>query len=196
MTDGRVKVTGAASRTMAPDSATWRAETVETGTDARAAYERCTAGLNALVERLAAVGEVATDAVVVQPRFDERGPSGVEAIGAVRVRCPAERAGEVAQAAMAAGGNRLHGPWFHFEDEDAVREELLAEAVVGARRKAERLAGAAGRRLGGVLAVDESGEREYGVVATAAVAGGEPPDVRPREQRVTSHVTVVFALMD
>jgi len=196
VSERHVKVTGAASRTLAPDTATWRAETVETGTDARAAFERCSASLNALVERLDGVGEVATDAVVVQPRFDERGPSGVEAIGAVRVRCAAERAGEVAQAAMAAGGNRLHGPWFHYEDEETVREELLGEAVAVARRKAERLATAAGRRLGGVLTVEESGDREYGVIAASAVSAAESPDVRPREQTVTSTVTVVFALED
>ena len=187
MTGDHVTVGGAASRAVAPGTATWRAETVEADDDPRAAFERCSARLNALVERLAAVGEVATEAVVVQPRFEERGP---EAVGAVRVRCPAERAGEVAQAAMAAGANRLHGPQFEYEVEDAVREDLLADAVAHARRKAERLASAAGRRLGPVRSVAESHERD--VVELAAIG----PDVRPRDQTVTANVTVVFGLED
>ncbi|MGH2949800.1 MAG: SIMPL domain-containing protein, partial [Solirubrobacteraceae bacterium] len=154
MTGDQVTVTGTAGRAVAPGTATWRAEAVEVDDDPRAAFERCSGRLNALVSRLATVGEVDTEAVVVQPRFDERRP---EAVGAVRVRCPAERAGEVAQAAMAAGADRLHGPMFDYEAQDAVREQLLAEAVGDARRKGERLAAAAGRRLGPVRRIEERG---------------------------------------
>jgi uncharacterized protein len=189
VTDDRVTVTGAASRSVAPETATWRAEAVEADDDPRAAFERCGVRLGGLVERLAAVGEVSTDAVVVQPRWRDDGPAGAEAIGAVRVRCPAVRAGEVAQAAMAAGADRLHGPRFEYEGERAAREELLGEAVADARRKAERLAAAAGRRLGAVRSIDESDDRE--IIAMSASGG---PDVRPREQQVTASLTVVFEL--
>ena len=193
MTDDRVTVTGAASRAVAPATATWRAEAVEGDADPRAAFERATLRMNALLEGLAGVGEVDTDAVVVQPRWEEHGPKDAEAIGAVRVESPAERAGEVAQAAMAAGADRLHGPRYVY-DWQAVHEELLAEALEAARRKAERLAAAAGRRLGRVLAIDEQGTRrvdDHGIVAFAV---SETPDVRPREQTVTAELTVVFAL--
>jgi uncharacterized protein len=195
VTGDHVTVTGTASRAVAPGTATWRAEAVEVDDDPRTAFERCSGRLNGLVSRLAAVGEVDTEAVVVQPRFDERRP---EAVGAVRVRCPAERAGEVAQAAMAAGADRLHGPMFDYEAQDAVREELLAEAVGDARRKGERLAAAAGRRLGPVRRIEERGpdDRVPFVDAVAMSAGGPAPDVRPREQTVMATVTVAFALED
>jgi uncharacterized protein YggE len=191
-----VTVAGVASRAVAPSSATWRAEAVESDDDPRAAFERCSARLNALVERLSGVGEVHTEAVVVQPRFEEGG--GPEAVGAVRVRCPAERAGEVAQAAMQAGANRLRGPRFEYEGQDAVREELLADAVAHARRKAERLAAAAGRRLGRVLSVEEDGADEIIPMSRSAavVDSGGAPDVRPREQTISVTVAVVFALED
>jgi uncharacterized protein len=199
VTHEHVTVTGAARRSVAPGAATWRAEAVEADDDPRAAFERCSSRLNALVERLAAVGQVATDAVVVQPRWEEQGPAvGAEAVGAVRVRCPAVRAGEVAQAAMAAGADRLHGPRFEYEREDEVREELLGEAVADARRKAQRLATAAGRDLGPVLRIEEHSRDRvpHAVVQAAAFGEGEMdvPDVRPREQTVTASVTVVFAL--
>jgi uncharacterized protein len=190
VTDDRVTVTGAASRSVAPGTATWRAEAVEADDDPRAAFERCSGRLNGLVERLAAVGDVSTDAVVVQPRWEDEGRAGAEAIGAVRVRGPAARAGEVAQAAMAAGADRLHGPRFEYEAEQQVHDELLGEAVADARRKAERLAAAAGRRLGAVRTIDET--REVEVVAMSASSG---PDVRPREQQVTAALTVVFELV-
>ena len=197
MTDEYVKVTGAAERAVAPGAATWRAETVEADDDPRAAFERCSSRLNALVERLDGVGEVATEAVVVQPRWDERGAArGAEAIGAVRVRASAARAGDVAQAAMAAGADRLHGPRFEYDDADGVQRELLGEAVADARGKAERLAAAAGRRLGPVRAIDESGPERTPGELRAAAAVVEAPDVRPRELTVTARVTVTFALAD
>lgn len=194
MTDDHVTVTGTAERAVAPGAATWRAEAVEADDDPRAAFERCSSRLNALVERLDGLGEVATEAVVVQPRWEERGQAGAEAVGAVRIRAAAARAGDVAQAAMAAGADRLHGPRFEFDDAEGVRRELLAEAVADARGKAERLAAAGGRKLGAVRAIEEAGpERVPGSVRMAAV---EAPDVRPRELTVTAAVTVVFALVD
>jgi uncharacterized protein YggE len=193
VTDDHVTVTGTAERAVAPGAATWRAEAVEADDDPRAAFERCSSRLNALVERLDGLGEVATEAVVVQPRWAEGGAAGAEAIGAVRVRAAAGRAGDVAQAAMAAGADRLHGPRFEYDDAEGVRRELLAEAVADARGKAELLAAAGGRRLGTVRAIEEAGpERAPGPVRMAAVS--DAPDVRPRELTVTAAVTVVFAL--
>jgi uncharacterized protein YggE len=192
VTDDRVTVTGTAQRAVAPGAATWRAEAVEADDDPRLAFERCSERLNALVGRLGGVGDVATEAVVVQPRWDEGGERGAEAIGAVRVRAAAERAGEVAQAAMAAGADRLHGPHFEYDEAEGARGELLAEAVADARGKAERLAAAAGRSLGAVRVIEEAGpERRM-----AAAAMREAPDVVPREQTMTAAVTVTFALVD
>jgi uncharacterized protein len=192
VTDDRVTVIGTAQRAVAPGAATWRAEAVEADDDPRLAFERCSERLNALVGRIGGLGEVATEAVVVQPRWDEGGRRGAEAIGAVRVRAAAERAGEVAQAAMAAGADRLHGPHFEYDEADGARDELLGEAVADARGKAERLAAAAGRSLGAVRVIEEAGpERRM-----AAVAMREAPDVAPREQTVTAAVTVTFALVD
>ena len=193
-----VTVTGSAQRAVAPGAATWRAEAVESDREPRTAFERCSARLNALVERLAAVGEVATEAVVVQPRWEEGSTAGAEAIGAVRVRSPADRAADVAQAAMAAGADRLHGPRFEYDRAAEVRGDLLAEAVADARSKAERLARAAGRRLGAVQAIEETGPEKVpgSQRVMAAAAAVEAPDVRPRELTVTATVRVVFALED
>jgi uncharacterized protein YggE len=193
-----VAVTGSAQRAVAPGAATWRAEAVESDREPRTAFERCSARLNSLVDRLAAVGDVATEAVVVQPRFEEGSAAGAAAIGAVRVRSPAERAADVAQAAMAGGADRLHGPRFEYENAGEVRGELLGEAVAEARAEAERLAAAAGRRLGAVVELAEAAPEKVPAAARmmAAAAVAEAPDVRPRELTVTATVRVVFALED
>jgi uncharacterized protein YggE len=194
VTDDHVTVTGTAQRAVAPGAATWRAEAVESDDDPRRAFERCSARLNALVERLDGLGEVATEAVVVQPRWEERGPAGAEAVGAVRVRAAASRAGDVAQAAMAAGADRLHGPRFEYDDSGGVHSELLGEAVADARAKAERLAAAAGRRVGVVRQIHEAGPER--APAPHRVVAADVPDVRPSELTVTATLTVVFALTD
>ena len=191
-----VTVTGSAQRAVAPGAATWRAEAVESDDDPRTAFERCSTRLNALVERLSAVGEVATEAVVVQPRFEAGGAAGAEAIGAVRVRSAAGRAADVAQAAMSAGADRLQGPQFEYERASEVRGELLDEAVADARAKAERLAAAAGRRLGRVDQIEETGPERVPGLQRAMAATAEPPDVRPRELTVTATVRVVFVFDD
>jgi uncharacterized protein YggE len=197
VTDDRVTVSGLASRSVVPDTVTWRVEVMEADDDPSAAFERCTSRLNALVERLAAVGDVSTDSVRVEPRWREDGPAGTQAVGAVRVRCPAEGAGEVAPAAMASGADRLRGPQFEYGDAREIGEDLRAEAVDDARRKAARLADAAGRRLGAVRAIEDRGgdrlpydEFEDGVVEMSA----RGPDVRPRELLVTASVRVAFEL--
>jgi uncharacterized protein len=193
VTEDRVTVSGLASRSVAPNTATWRAEAVETDDDPRAAFDRCTSRLNALVERLAAAGDVSTDSVRVEPHWGEDGPAGTQAVGAVVVRSPAALAGEVARAAMSADADRLRGPWFEYDDAVEVGEELLAEAVADARRKADRLATAAGRRLGAVRAIEEGVPFDEFEDAVGKMSAGAP-EVRPREQLVTASVKVAFEL--
>jgi hypothetical protein len=195
VSEDHVRVTGRARRAVAPDSVTWRVEAIEVDEDARAAFERCAERLNAISAQLAAVGDVTTSAVAVQPDWDEEGgrhPTRKRAVGAVRVQAAIGRAGDAAQAAMQAGADSLDGPQFVYEGAQAARDELLDAALADARAKAERLAAAAGRRLGRVRAIDAAEARE--VYEMARFAGG--PEVIPREEDVTAGVTVDFALED
>jgi uncharacterized protein YggE len=113
----------------------------------------------------------------------------------VRVRAAVDRAGDLAQAAMAAGADRLRGPQFAYDGAAAAREELLGEAMADARARAERLAAAAERRLGRVISVDaESDHREFGMVA--AFESSSSPEVVGRDRDASAEVTVVFALED
>ena len=192
----QVKVTGSATRSLAPDGVVWRADAVERDEDPRLAFERCTERLNELTARLGAVGEVSTSAVSVEPDW-ESGPQPTRslAVGGVQVRAAVDRAGDVAQAAMAAGADRLRGPQFAYEGAAAAREELLGEAMADARVRAERIAAAAERLLGRVVSVDaESGYREFG--QAVSFESGSSPEIVGRDRDVSAEVTVVFALED
>ena len=72
---------------------------------------------------------------------------------------------------------------------------VLREAVADARRKADRLAAAAGRRLGTVRAIEEPAGDPFGEFEDAVVkVSADAPEVRPREQLVTASVKVAFEL--
>jgi uncharacterized protein YggE len=197
VSEDHIRVVGMAARALAPDSVTWRVEAIELDDDARAAFERCSERLNRLSGELAAVGDVTTSAVAVQRDWDDDGgrhSTRKRAVGAVRVQAAIGRAGDAAQAAMAAGADSLDGPHFVYDGAQAARDELLDAALADARAKAERLAAAAGRRLGRVRTIDTGEERHAYELASFASSGG--PEVIPRDQDVTASVTVVFALED
>jgi uncharacterized protein YggE len=194
VSDDRIRVTGSAGRAIEPDSVTWRVEAIEFDDDARAAFERCSARLNRLSEQLAAVGDVTTSAVAVQPDWEEGGrhPVRKRAVGAVRVQSAIARAGDAAQAAMEAGADSLDGPRFVYDAAPAARAELLDAALADARAKAERLAAAAGRRLGRVRTIDAQPDDRH--IVEASFSSG--PDVIARDQNVTATVVAEFALED
>ncbi|MEN8376993.1 MAG: SIMPL domain-containing protein [Gemmatimonadota bacterium] len=66
------------------------------------------------------------------------------------------RAGEVIDAAAAAGANRIGGPSFGIADAGPLRLRALADAVEKARAEASVLAAALGMDLGDVMKVDTS----------------------------------------
>jgi uncharacterized protein YggE len=100
---------------------------------------------------------------------------------------------------MSAGADQLHGPTLRVRDEPAVAEALLGEAVQAARRKAERAAAAAGRRLGPVVNVqEEPGEGFFprGEPMSMRTGGHDGPELTPEDAQVTATVRVRFALDD
>jgi uncharacterized protein YggE len=192
----RIKVTGKASRDVPPDGVAWHVEALAIDDDPRVAFQRCSARLDELTKTLAGVGAVSTDAVSVRPARDEetgRMTGRVEASGSVQVRGEPARAGELAQAAMSAGADRLRGPRLLYDAAGAVRTELLTDALADARGKADRLAEASGRRIARVRSIIED-ESYHGAVELASMSDG--PDIRPRSATIEASVRVVFALED
>jgi uncharacterized protein YggE len=202
--ENRVMVFGRARRGVLADRAVWALVVTESGDVPAEAFSRCGERLDgltrALRETLGEDAEVRTGALSVQPQRDRQGRQLelVEVRGQVTVDVPLGEAGRAAGAAMSAGADRLNGPALEVGQRSTIAEELLADAVGAARRKAERIASAAGRRLGQVVSVaeDSEGGGYLRSVAMSAGSGWEQPELEPSEAQIGAAVQVVFALED
>ena len=110
-----------------------------------------------------------------------------------------EKAGEVVDAAIAAGSNELNGVEYLVSNQDELYNQALTEAIDLARKKAEALAAAAGKTLGEVKQVDETSRavatvQEY---ATNADTGSDSvrsksTTIRPGSTTISAEVQVIF----
>ncbi|MEK7526591.1 MAG: SIMPL domain-containing protein [Patescibacteria group bacterium] len=99
----------------------------------------------------------------------------------------------------ATGATNVSGPNYSLDSYSDASEDLLADAIVDAKTKAEKIAKASGRRLGKVITVSEGGSPVYYPVALESKGrGGDttsvPTPVEPGSQTVYKSVTVVFEL--
>jgi uncharacterized protein YggE len=108
------------------------------------------------------------------------------------------RAGALLSAAVAAGGDaaRLNGVSFAVEDDAALLTEARKKAFADARAKAGLYAGEAGRSLGRVLKVSETGPGDGGSGGGDRMhaADSTTMPIEPGRQRLTVTVTVEWAL--
>lgn len=108
------------------------------------------------------------------------------------------RVGQVIDAAIAAGANRVAGLNFELRDPAAARADALRAAVESARIEAEAIAGAIGRPLGPVISVNTGGPipipapMASRMVMDAATAA--PTPVEPGSLQLSATVTVVYRL--
>ena len=205
MQDDRLVVHGSARRSLAPDVATLRMLVRELDPDQRAAFERCAPRMNEVVARLRALvggdGQVTTGTLRVERYWEEaeeeHGPLVQAASGHIAVECTPALAARVISEAIALGLDEVHGPRYSVRDPSLVMEELLGTAVAAARRKAECLAQAAQRSLGGIVAVEErfrDGWDDDGGPQVAAAGAPPEVDLRPAKLTLAATVRVTFAL--
>lgn len=109
------------------------------------------------------------------------------------------RVGEILDAGIAAGADRVSGLWFELRDPAAARAEALRDAIAKARSEAEAIAAALGEPLGPVLDVSTTGAipvRAAPPLAAAArdVAFAEAVPIEPGELDVTAYVTIIYRI--
>ena len=205
----RAVVHGSAQRSVAPDVATLGLTILELDEDQRAAFARCRARVGTIVPQLQALldgdDRVTTGNLSVERYYDEvedRPERLFEASCPIVVTCRPEVAAQAISEAIAAGVDRLSGPRFSVRDRSPIVEDLLGEAIEAARRKAERVAEAASRSLGGVVAVEESPHGQWDDAGSfegeaILMAAGAPParlDLHPAEITLSASVRVTFSL--
>lgn len=108
-----------------------------------------------------------------------------------------QRAGELVNAAVAAGATGSRGPTFFAGNPEAAYNNTLLAAFDQARSKASALATRAGATLGPALTIEESTEAVpvEGRASPKGAADAAPaPPAKPGASTVTASVRVVFAL--
>jgi uncharacterized protein YggE len=107
------------------------------------------------------------------------------------------RAGELVNAAIAAGATGTRGPNFFAGNPEAAFNNALLAAFAQAKAKATALASSAGATLGQVLSIEEGTEVSGAPLEESAGKGttaAPSPPVKPGNSTVTATVRVIFAL--
>lgn len=184
---------------------------LEVDEDQRAAFARCNARVGTIVPQLQALlddnDRVTTGNLSVERHYDESAKWGQRgrryaASCPIAVECRPDVAAQAISEAIAAGVDRLSGPRFSVRDRSPVIEELLGEAIEAARRKAERVAEAASRSLGGVVAVEEAPHERWDDAGwfeeeeTVELMSASPArvDLQPAQVTLSASVRVTFSL--
>ena len=188
-----IVVNGVGSIRVVPDEAGLSFGVESRGATAKAAL---TANGNAMRDVIAALrearaGDITTQYVSVWPVSEEG--SAISGYSAVSATIGIARAGDLVDAATAAGANDVSGPELSRSDADRVFRQALAAAVANARSRADALAKAAGRSLGAITRISEGGETPVPYASAASAADTGTPIV-PGKQETSATVSVTFEL--
>ena len=108
--------------------------------------------------------------------------SGFVATNVVSAKIDLADAGELIDAAVAAGANTVWGPTLSYSDPRQALPRGAREGVADARERAAVLATAAGRQLGEITTMTEGGSVAIPLAEKAAAdAGGTPVVSGPQE---------------
>jgi uncharacterized protein YggE len=188
-----VTVTGTGVVTAVPDRAEISAGVETRAPTAKGALSANGAAMQKVIDALRANGgkNVTTQTVSLSTAFDQNGqPNGFVASNVASAETTLDGAGALIDAAVAAGANTIYGPSLSRSDADELYRQALAKAVDDAKERASVLAKAAGRSLGGVTAIVESGSAPIPFAAKASAAQDSTPVVSgPQETEASVSVT-------
>ena len=195
-TGDTVTVTGTGSVTAVPDRAVVSAGVESRAPTARAALAANAAAMRKVLDALRARGgkDVTTQVVSLSTAFDPNGrPDGFVASNLASAATTRDGAGARIAAAVAAGATTIAGPALPRSAAEALGDRALERAVGDARDRAALLAKAAGRELGRVTAITETGAVAIPFATEKAVAADSTPVVSA-PQETTATVSVTYEL--
>ena len=207
-----ITVSASASVSLVPDKAT---VTFGVSTQARTAEEaqnQNTEAVNAVIETLTGRGieerSIRTVNYSIYPQYDYSANGDQRIIGynvntSMSVQDQdIDELGELLAACVAAGINNVDSVQLLCSGYDEAYQEALSQAVESSRGKAEALAQAAGRSLGGVITITEGWQdssARYVAAEEAAAYGANAsmdagPSIQPGETEIRANVTVTYAM--
>lgn len=196
-TTDTVSVTGTGSVDAVPDRAEVSAGIETRAATAKAALTANGAAMQKVIAALRANGgkDVTTQTVSLSSAYGDNGQAnGFVASNVASAETSLDDAGALIDAAVAAGANTIYGPSLSRSDADALYRQALAKAVDDAKERAEILAKAAGRSLGRVTAIAESGSPTPVPYAAKASAAQDSTPVVSGSEETTASVSVTFEL--
>jgi uncharacterized protein YggE len=104
------------------------------------------------------------------------------------------RAGSFADTLSRAGATNVNGPQFSMDNTHDIENALLGNAISDARKKAELVAKAAGKKLKGIVSVAEGASSGQVFPMFREGGGGGGGGLQPGTGEVTKSVTVVFEM--
>lgn len=196
-TTDSLTVSGVGTVTAVPDEAQMsfgvetRRQTAQAAVSANAdAMQKVIASL-----RQAGARKIATQWVSIYPYTSEDGSvQGYVASNSVSAVSDVEDAPALIDAAAAAGANQVSGPGMSSSNAEALYRQALAKSVDEARAKADVLAKAAGRSLGAITSIVESGAQAPVPMYDRAEAAASSTPIVPGEQEISATVSVTFSL--
>ena len=209
-----ITVTGQAEMDTLPQLAHFSATVSEFNADKETAVNQVNAAMDKLIVAVKTFGiadaDITTQQVSVyeldggpeimiyppRPRAESRGWQASNSIE-ITLR-DIEKASALTDLLQGSGATSVNGPNFTMDDTADLEIQLLTEAIADAREKAQTTASAAGRRLGKVITVSESGNvmplYYRGMEAVGSADVGVPAPIEPGTQTTSKTVTVVFEL--
>jgi uncharacterized protein len=192
-----VSVTGTGVVVAVPDRAQVLAGAESRAQTARAALAANATAMRKVLDALRDRGgkDVTTQTVSLQTAFDDQGqPNGFVATNLASATTGLDAAGSLIDAAVDAGANTIYGPSLERSDAEKLYRDALEKAVADAKGRATVLAEAAGRTLGRVTAMTESGSAELPMLAKDAAAARESTPIVSGAQETTATVSVTYEL--
>lgn len=159
--------------------------------------------LSVLKEKGIEQNDIQTTSFNINPRF-ERQPNatqgkiiGYEVTNRVQVKVrKIDDLGEILDALVTAGSNRISGISFSIADPTALRDDARKAAVEDAKRKAELYAVAAGVKVGKVLTISENNITQPSPNFRAASLKADSVPIAAGELSISASVFVLFEIVD
>jgi hypothetical protein len=196
---GGITVLGTGSANLTPDRASFAFGSVSQAATANAALTASSQAVARVVAALKRAGvaaaDIQTSEVSLSPRMNDKGDQIVGYTASNTVTATIKKlgdAGDVVDAAVAAGANQVFGPNLLASDQDAAYRNALKGAIAAARAKAETLAAASNSTLGKITAIVESGGAAPPMPMGATKDSSVP--IEPGTQKIEATVSVTFAI--
>ena len=204
-----VTVSGSYTVYASPDKAELHMAVNTKDTTPAAAQEKNTKDVDAVIKKLTELGikekSIITSAYNIYQDYDYENnkPSGYNVSTSLTIKdIEIDQAGSILSEAVAAGVNEVQYISYSCSSYDEEYEKALTDAVAAAGKKAEVLAKAAKRDLGGVQSITEGYQNTSARYVTKSInaeeavmdAGAAAVSLNPGDSEITANVTVTYYL--